>query len=199
MAFFTIKRPIYKYIVSKTGRKGWLPDGFLLPGTEGAPGEGDGAIMYGAGPGEVSDEAFELFMRMLRGICDDPKRSKDDEFKRYLKENHVLGLIDRLCVEIYSLRRGIDLMNLIDVAYGWAVSSDDMNLVKLGISLMGMLNLDERDDCREAIITLGKYDEFTLYSLYAISGWKDADVIAAGYAEHLNGPGKIHARLWLEP
>ena len=197
MAVFSKNRSIYRCIISKTGRKGWLPDDFLLPGSGGMPGEADGAMMYDAQPMEVGDEEFERFMDMLRKACDDPKRDMDREFAAYLEETPVIRLLDGLCVEIYSLRRGIDLIGLLDVAYEWASSSSDAGLVKLGISLMGMLNLDEREDCRSVITVLGKYGDFTFYSLYAMSGWKDAEKIAADYAAHLKGWGKIHADLWL--
>jgi len=191
-----LKRSIYSRIISKIGKKGWLTHDFPLSEGLGAPGEKDAGFLYGSDIGEAGNEAFEQFMALLKAKCENPKKKSDKEFIEYLEKNHILKLLDRLCWEIYNERRGIDLIALLDASYSWAIDSGNINLVKLGISLMGMLNLDEREDCRDVIITLGKCEEFTLYSLYAISGWNDADKIAGDYAKNLKGWGKTHAQVW---
>jgi len=195
-----IKSSIYKKIASKTGRKGWLPDNFSLTAGVEAPGKTDFELLYESDIGEISPRDFEQFIGLLAGACENPKDKdkKEREIIEFLTKNHILKLIDVLCEEIYNEDRNIDIIKLLDVAYGWAAGSDDVSLVKLGISLMGMMNLDDREDCREVIVTLGKYEEFTFYSLYALEGLKDADVIASDYAKNLKGWGKTHAELWRE-
>jgi len=189
---------IYRNITLRVGRKGWLSGSFSLTGSDEVPGEADAAILYDDADDEISNLLFDQFMEMLRGACENPKPEDEIKIIRYLEKHHILKLIDRLCREIYNTSRRLDLISLLDVAYKWAVSSDDVNLVKLGISLMGMMNVDEREDCRKAIVTLGKHEEFTFYSLYAVSGWDDAEEIMDGYAAHLKGWGKKHAELWRE-
>ena len=137
-------------------------------------------------------------MTLLRNACENPKGKNEKEIIMYLSENHILMHIDSLCEEIYNERRGIDLIKLLETAFGWAADSQSPDLVKLGISLMGMMNLDDRDDCREVIVTLGKYEEFTLYSLYAVTEWRNAAEIISDYAINLKGWGKTHAELWKE-
>jgi len=189
---------IYRKIALRTGKKGWLPAGFTLFG-ESSPGEADARLLYDSQAGELGYEAFDEFLTLLKNACDNANRKNDGAIAEYLKRNHILRLIDKLCEEIYYYDSGIDLILLLDAAFGWATASRDMNLVKLGISLMGMLNVGDREDCRKAIITLGKYEEFTLYSLYAVSEWADADRIALDYARNLKGWGKKHAELMLAP
>jgi len=189
---------IYRRIALKTGKKGWLPDKYSLEEGNKVPGEADANLLYNTDLAEISNLAFDRFIELLRSACEDADPEIDKKFVRFFEKYHILQLLDKLCWEIYNERRRIDLIALLEVAYKWAAGSDDAVLVKLGISLMGMLNLDDREDCRKVIVTLGKYEEFTLYSLHAISGWDDADVIASEYAKHLKGWGKTHAELWGE-
>jgi hypothetical protein len=188
---------IYKRIAAKSRRTGWLPERFTLFENT-TPGEADGVLLYGAGLSELSDENFEQLMALLKESCDNPIKKKCADLAKHIGENHILGQLDRLCEEIHKKTRGIDLIKLLDNAYIWATTSSDENMVKLGISIMGMLNLAGRGECRKAVVVLGKYEEFTLYSLYAVSGWKDAKKIMSAYAENLKGWGKAHAEFWLD-
>jgi len=201
MLDFLGNKSIYEQITSKANRKGWLPVSFVLPGSNGVPGEEDGLLLTHSDIRAIIPEDFEEFMLLLKAACDKPRLKKDDEkaLAGFLGKNHILTLIDRLFDEIYIEERGIDLLKLVDAALEMAVSSDDVNVVKLGISLMGMLNVEDREDCRKAIITLGKYEEFTFYSLFAASEWEDVYGIASDYASNLRNWGKTHAELWLEP
>ena len=164
-----------------------------------APGEADAFVMDDTQISEVDNAAFERFMGLLKEYSDNPKRKNVKELSDFLKENHILKLIDRTSEEIHFFDRQIDLIKLLDFAYDRAINSKDINIVKLGISLLGMMNLAGRDDCKKAIMALGENEEFTLYSLYAISEWDDAVEIAQKYANTLKGWGKTYAETWLEP
>ena len=191
---------IYKEIFLRTGKKGWLPVGFLLPGEDGTPGQADGKLLYYTEIEEVRPEVFEKFIRLLKKAYQaEPKKRKDDDMIKYLNEYHVFQLIDRLATEICSPERDLDLGKILDLAAHWAMTSDNQKLVKLAIVIMGALNLDEWEEYREVIVALGKYEEFTFYSLFAVSGWSDAEKIARDYLKNLKGWGKTHAEVWLEP
>ncbi|MCL1981778.1 MAG: hypothetical protein FWG53_01630 [Clostridiales bacterium] len=195
--FFESKASIYKQISAKAGKNGWLPADFLLSGESSVPGELEGKLFFRGDAEEMRPEVFEKFMRLLRWACEDPKKRKGGELAEYFEEHCVFQIIDRACEELFSEQRGIDIFKVLDVAFEWATKSENAGLVKLGIALMGMLNLDDREDCRRAIVTLGKYEEFTLYSLFAVSGWENGKEITSGYAHNLKGWGKIHAEQWL--
>ena len=197
---FKSKTSIYKRIASKAGKKGWLPADFLLPETGPIPGETDGNLLYHTESQELRPEVFEKCIRLLkRAYQAEPKKRNDYDIAGYLEEHRVFRLIDNLNTEIYSPERDIDLVKLLDLAFEWATASNNPEIVKLAISLMGMLNLDEWEECKEVIITLGKYEEFTFYSLFAVSGWDNAEKIVLDYAKNLKGWGKVHAEVWLEP
>ena len=199
MPILKSKPSIYKRIASKTGKKKWLPPDFSLPETHGTPGEADGMLLYHTEIEELRPEAFEKCIRLLKAACQaGPKKRKEGDIEKYLEEHRVFLLIDRLNAEIFDPARDIDFVKLLDIAFVWATTSNNPELIKLAISLMGMFNLDEWEECKKIIITLGKYEEFTFYSLFAVSGWDGADEIAGDYAKHLKGWGKTHAEVWLE-
>ena len=203
-AFFSRGHSIYKRIASKTGKKGWLPEGFSLfgktPGDTGeiVPGGADAELLYKTPAEEISNAAFEKFMKLLKEAHEGKAGKNSKEIAAFLGENHILKIIDRAGEEIFYEDRGIDLLKLLDTAFDWATGSTDVNLVKLGLSLMGILSVSDREDCRDAIIELGKYEEFTFYSLYAVSGWEDAYDIALAYAGNLKGWGGVHAKNWIQ-
>jgi hypothetical protein len=197
--FLSKSKSVYKYIVSQANRRGYLPGNFILPGGAGHMGEADSALLYQSGISEACPEKFEEFMGLLKNVYHGSKKEGYGPLAGFLSEVHVLSLIDRLCDEVYMESRGFDILRLADVAFDLATTSEDIDNVKLGISIMGMLNLEDRDDCKEVIIALGKCEEFTLYSLFAAAEWKEAAGIASDYARNLTGFGKAHADLWLEP
>jgi len=191
---------IYQRIASKTGKRGWLPAGFSLPEVNRVPGEADGSLLYHTEIEEPRAEAFEKCIRLLKkAYLAEPERRNDDDITKYLEEYRVFRLMDNLMAEIHSIQRDLETPKLLDLAYEWATTSNNPEIVKLAISLMGMFNLDEWEESKKVIVTLGKFEEFTFYSLFAITGWNNADKIARDYARNLKGWGKTHAEVWLEP
>jgi len=190
---------IYHRIASKTGKKGWLPSGFSLPEVASTPGEADGSLLYHTEIEELRAEAFEKCIRLLKkAYLAEPQKRNDDDIVKFLEEYRVFRLMDNLPTEIHSIQRDLETPKLLDLAFEWATTSNNQE-IKLAISLMGMFNLDEWEESKNVIVTLGKYEEFTFYSLFAISGWNNADKIARDYAKNLKGWGKTHAEVWLEP
>ncbi|MFB6365299.1 limonene hydroxylase [Paenibacillus elgii] len=116
----------------------------------------------------------------------------------YLKlmQEDVLSVIDPL---LESLREhpGVVIPNLYQEAEWFARHGAHRNVVKLGIALLGQFETEKH---RELVVTLGKHDEFTLYSAVAIRGSLDnANETLFELAKVVNGWGKIQLVERMEP
>lgn len=195
---------LYNIILDALDEQGKLPPGFSLPDNTPAnrvrfaPGAIDGIGIFHMS-GSDTTEQVECLAALLEKACkkfDDRVRG---EIACFLDENHVLRLVDPLIERIREGKTGIAPNALYNVGYGLMTEGSDAESVKLGIAMTGLLNVQGNEAYRKAILTLGKCDEFTLYSLVAASGWDNGNDLVLQFAKETSGWGKIHAVERLEP
>ena len=68
-----------------------------------------------------------------------------------------------------------------------------LELVKLGISMLGIFELGSHEEIKEIVYTLALYDEFSLYAVVAASKWTGGNDLIFRIAKHVDSWGKIHA------
>lgn len=185
-------------------KDGELPGSFSLPkyGEDNDPnkirfadGAMDGIGIYHMGQPHITDE--------MRQIISDAFKHIDDTEKA---EQLMSGLLEKL-VPI----RAIDLIQeyIIDNAasldpntvYAFAVGrlhSSDINMIKLGLIITEIFT--EHDEAvKEIIRTLGLSDEFTIFSVFNMMTWENADREIFELAKKVHGWGRIHAVKRLAP
>lgn len=196
--------PLYQLILENLDENNRLPDDFSFP-QAGSPNEirfaagaMDGIGVYHMAAQDTAQQASQL-AALLEQACEQFNDQIKSEIELFLKENRVLHMIDPLIEYIRNGHTKITPASLKQAAFELMTGSDDVESVKLGIAMTGILNIEDEPDCRKGILTLGKSDEFTLYSLVAVSGWKDGNDIIFQYAREMRGWGKIHAVERLEP
>jgi hypothetical protein len=114
--------------------------------------------------------------------------------------NHnVIDVIDTVLDAIRENAENFDAVSLGQYAEKLAFESDDAELVKLGIGLLGLFNLTDDPEMQEQLITLGLYEEFTLYVVTAAQQWDNANNVIYRLARNIDGWGKIHTVERLEP
>jgi hypothetical protein len=79
------------------------------------------------------------------------------------------------------------------------LSSALLSSVCFGITILGLFDWSDSEEMQEKIITLGLYEEFTLYSVVAVQNWTNGNDVVFKIAKGVNGWGKIHAVERLEP
>lgn len=199
-----MKGSIYEYIKSNLDEDGLLPERFSLP-DEGdsnklkfAAGAMDGILIYHASRDAMDEKAHE-FIEILDAFCEKRGESEKTKIIAFLKEYGVLGIIDPLLVGIFNGKSNSKPNEVFEVAYNFMIESGDVELVKLGIVLMGLFDIGDYENCLEVVLTLGKYDEFSLYSIVCVSSTKDGNELIFKLAKELRAWGKIHAVERLEP
>lgn len=198
------KESIYQLITAALDQDGHLPEQFNLPEDEEAgklrfaSGAMDGIGIFHTAKADVQKEVEEL-AALLEQACQRFDEAMMENITAFVKEHRVISLIDPLCARITQGKTGIQPDRLLLVGAALMTESADREAVKLGIAMCGLIDIEHNEACREAVLTLGKCDEFTLYSLVAVDGWSDDNEIVFQLAKEVHGWGKIHAVERLEP
>ncbi|MEC0207422.1 limonene hydroxylase [Paenibacillus ehimensis] len=197
------KPSIYEYIVSALDDEGRLRDAKLPDDEEYWAGHAvrwvaggmDGTFSHHAG-GQADTAKVQALVQLLVK----QSRSPGNKTRRatYLKlmQEEVLSVIDPL-LESLRERPGVVIPKLYQEAEWFARYGAHRNVVKLGIALLGQFETERH---RELVVTLGKHDEFTLYSAVAIRGsLEHANETLFELAKAVDGWGKIQLVERLEP
>lgn len=213
---------VYEIIKSKIGLDGKLPPMFSLEniGENGevscAAGMMDGVALYHMHPPN-DDECFDAAKLVTASLIAyfEPDGG-DEELKvaeSILAEYRAVHLIDSA---IDVMQQYLELLvKEHDAEYSFSVfrywlnscielikTSENMEIVKLCMTLIGGLGLANLDDSVELLVELAVYDGLTLYALAAISALEphvDSNAIIFQIAQKVHGWGSVHASNYLEP
>jgi hypothetical protein len=189
---------IYETIREALTPEGRLPRNYEIPHKEAPPNElrwmvgaKDGAFVH-----HVSPKPTEEVINKTIGFL---KAGKPNKIPAVFKKLSVIDLIDPLLSAIRENANDIGSRMVCEYAQFLAFESDDEELVKLGIALLGLFDWSEYPETREKIITLGLYEEFTLYVVVQAQNWDKWNDALFRIAQNVDGWGKIHAVERLKP
>ena len=191
---------IYWHIINhlKQDSCGLTEEGEELPDEEKV--RGDSQIGWVAGAldgvfghhGGSDEETLKQVQKILQAFRDFTEKASDkNAAKLYslLIENKTLSFVDPLLEAIISAEK-LDYERLQTVALWLAMEAADREAVKAAISILGLFPGSEN---RDVIMTLGKHEEFTLYSVVALQNTQDDPENALWQlAQHVRGWGRIH-------
>lgn len=191
---------IYNFLSSLAKQQGGRFDSSVeLPDNENALGK-TGGVPFAAGTmdgifgnfgGTVEVERVEKLYTALRRCIEKPEsETVADLYESILSDPALVTIVDALAEKIRQSPPG-NSKTVHDLAYWLTTQSPDRAAVKFGIFLLGILTV--RHD--EILATLGKHDEFTLYSMVAITGNRDAaetEEIIWQMSKRVRGWGRVH-------
>jgi len=196
---------IYERIKSNIGDDGKLSNDFTLneeaPPTElaYAPGAMDGIGVYHMGGSRDLKTETERIVCLIRKYLKTGDVSLINDIEVALTEHRALFLVDPLLQSIRENKDSIDINKLIEFAVSLVKTSENTELVKLGISFLGLFDLGKYESINNIVAIIALCDEFTLFSVVAASKWSDGTGLIFWIAQRVNGWGKIHAIERLEP
>jgi hypothetical protein len=187
------KRSIYAHICGHLHRdtNRLTQDGETLPDEKSdgqirfAPGLMDTGVLSGSGadPKQKATRLHRAITKELENVTDATLKQLYDE----LLDGSAVEYLDALLGEVENDRR-LDRGRLHALA-GWlANGAPDREPVKVALALIGFL-ANEED--RELLLTVGRHDEFTLYSTVALLSLSDGERNVFELAQHVDGWGKI--------
>lgn len=156
-----------------------------------------GMMRHLASQDTVMGETRQL-VRMLAKHTRRPRAvTRKALYALFIKED-LIRAIDTVLNEVRQ-DPGIQYEALFEEAKWLARYGAHRNAVKFGIALLGMFEHEDAE-IKELLLTLGRHDEFTLYSVVAIlNGLEEGNELVFELAQAVQGWGKIQAVERLEP
>jgi hypothetical protein len=152
-----------------------------------APGARDGVLGHHVGATDQGLAATEI----VDAICDATRLPSAHALKRayeFLSDEKALAVVDPV-LEAVLARKDLDLERLRSFARWVVTGAPDRTAVKIGLALLGIFR-GEAD--RDLFLTLGRHDEFTLFSAVALQNSLAApDLALFELAKSVDGWGRI--------
>lgn len=169
------RKSIYDHIAKHIGpdrTEGLSEEGYRLPdepeadpsSISFAPGAMDGVFGHHVSP-KSDDEIVRNLHSALALACESASDRNIRALYKLINDSSALGVIDPLIERILQ-EKLLDADRLREIVFWFTTKAPDREPVKFSMALLGLLR--GRDDA-EIFLTLGRHDEFTLYSAVALS------------------------------
>ena len=153
-----------------------------------APGALDGAFGHHGSPGTV-EQAVEQIFDALGALTESATDERVTALYALLTSHSVMEDVDPLLQRIVD-DGSLDAERLHAVAHWLASSAPDREPVKLAIALLGVVH-GEND--RDLLLSLGRHEEFTLYSAVALRNQEpNGERTIFDLARKVDGWGRVH-------
>ncbi len=148
----------------------------------------DGTLSYHAQSGNSAKDTKKV-VELVKAISQKNSLSKKVELYNLLLKDNLMEFIDPSLEKIAALNLSIKPY-LTEYARWLAFKGADRGPVKFGIALLGFIGDKSAID---KLITIGKHEEFTLFSVVALTNiYEDPEMELWELARHVEGWGKIH-------
>ena len=195
---------IYKRIKSRLDEKGKLPHDFSLEPKQAPnkisfmPGAMDGIGVFHMGKSDEKTEVNKIG-ELIRKHYKTGKPKYIKAIKKRLSVTRSLSIVDPLLESIRADHEGMNPNQAVKLTLELLKTSDSIELVKLGIAMMGLFDLSGVSEAVDLFTVLGAYEDFTLFCVVAAGNWTNSNAIVFNLAKRVDGWGKIHAVERLNP
>ena len=197
-------RSLFEYISENVTPEGTLPKDFSLPeekqaaGIRFADGALDGIYIYHTQHEQLPADAFEQLGKLITMAASDRQAEAEEGFKSFTKDHRVITFIDDLQKYVTDHCADLNANKVYKFAVHLALESDDRECVKVGLSLLELLDIYDEKQLTEAVRILGLSDEFTIFAVFIMRKWPDPEREILSAAQKVRGWGRIHSIYFLE-
>ena len=180
-----------------------LPENFSLP-DEGdsvirwAPGAMDGVAIYHMSAPSFSVADQQAIFSAVQTASQGAYNEAYQAFLALGKKHSAYHMIDELQHCIIDHAKSLDLGALYRFAEKCLMDAPDMDCVKFGMEILEIYT-NPRPELKKIVTTLGLYDEFTIFTLFHMQRWPDANAEIFRLAQAVHGWGRVHAVERLRP
>lgn len=194
-----VKASIYDKLVEEIeNNEGIVSDNFVLEnnkkinGLSFVAGALEGVSRHhSVGVGKSDGSSFKLVKRLL-GM---PIEAALILFEQDLADDFCMASVRKeFYNEMISNRDKLSPSRVANLGYYFASKGTKVETVKLGLSLLGLLDISKEDDIADLLKILGLYEGFTDYVTFIMRTWpeKEKQDMFFEFAKKLNGWGKIN-------
>ncbi len=194
--------PLYE-LIKRSLVDGELPGSFSLPhdGGEGritfADGAQDGIAAYHMAGAAVTEESMKLLAELMCDVSNGDFCAGREKLMKFAADNTALNAIDDFQQYIIEHAGELDEDRLYVFAMD-CLKSPLTDLVKYGMEILEVFT-QPGEEQKEIIRTLGLCDEFTLFAIFHMLSWENANDEIFALAQKVHGWGRIHAVEKLQP
>jgi len=198
-------KPLLELICRAENKEGRLVKGFMLPPEKEshmklALGTTDGTLMFHAPLRNGKDiPAFGLLTKAVDLAAKGEREEALAVVDEFAQTSQVLPMMDAIQEYVQEKQAKIDPSVLMSFATELFSKGTKRETVKLGLALLGLFETENIPALRSFIKAIAACDEFTLYAMYIMYGWKDGNDAIFDVAKKVFGWGKIFAIQFLEP
>ncbi len=198
-------RSLYQLIKDNLTDSGTLPEGFCLPSEDGdekpkfVDGAMDGISIYHMGFSPLGDKDSAELGRLIHLAADGHTNEAEEGFLAFCKSNRAVKIIDALQGYIMDHKEELSPGAMHEFATDMMFGSPYAECVKIGMSILELFNTYEDPQLAEGIRIIGICDEFTIFSVFLMRGWPDANKEILELAKKVRGWGRIHCVDFIEP
>lgn len=183
---------------------GELPRDFSLPPLPGtkimfADGASDGIGIYHMGAPQITDEIREGIKSAVTAASDGDFNQAEEEFRVLSGLIYAVRAIDELQSFIIENKDSLNAKNLYNCSVTLMTESTDRECVKFGMSMLELFNVQDNEKLMKAVELIGLSNEFTIFAVFIMSRWENANECIFALAQRVHGWGRIHAVERVEP
>ena len=175
-----------------------LPEAFRLPAladenfAKFADGAIDGIYIYHTEHRPISDEARDVMIRAMKAVGKGDRDEAKKLFEELGTKARAVSIIDDLQKYIIDHKESVSADRVVKFALYTLYNTKDRESLKFALSMLELVRLDD-DSLKELLRMLGLSDEFTLFVIFIMQQWENANEEIFRLAKKTKGWGRIHA------
>ena len=185
-------------VSDKDGKDRSLSEGFRLPAIEDeklakfADGAIDGIFIYHTEHQSISDEASAVMVKAMKAIGKGDREDAKKLFEELGTKARAISIIDDLQQYIIDHKESVSAENVVKFALYTIYNTKDRESLKFALSMLELVKLDD-DNLKETLRIIGLSDEFTLFVIFIMQQWENANEEIFRLTKKTKGWGRIHA------
>ena len=175
-----------------------LPDDFSLPKSSDptlarfADGAVDGIYIYHTEPTPVSEEAKVLMAKAMQAVGKGEREQAGKLFEELGTKARAVSIIDDLQQYMLGHKESVSAESVVKFALYTLYNTSDRESLKFALSMLEIVKLED-DNLKNILRIIGLSDEFTLFVIFIMQQWDDANQEIFRLAQKTKGWGRIHA------
>ena len=199
-----MEQSLSEYIANSRTNEGVLPEGFKLPestkenGIPFADGAMDGITIYHMGHTPLNEKEKKELGKLLDLAGKGAEQEAEKGFLDFCEQHRALTIIDDLQRYIVEHKDSLNPGNMYGFAVHLLMDSQDKECVKVGLSILELFNTYANETLADVIRIVGLSDEFTIFSVFSMRNWPEAEAEILELAKRVRGWGRIHCIDFME-
>ena len=166
-----------------------LPDEKLAKFADGAI---DGIYIYHTEHQPISKEAKDIMVKAMKAVGKGSRDEAKKLFEELGQKARAISIIDDLQKYILEHKESVSADSIVKFALYLLYNSSDRESVKFALSMLELVHIDD-ESLKDAVRLLGLSDEFTIFAIFIVQQWENANEEIFRLARKTRGWGRIHA------